>query len=47
MSAAGNDGVVSEVDTCSSDEVSHMKLLQNRLMSYKHYFYGYVVSMYK
>ena len=28
MSAAGNDGALSEV-TCSSDEVSEMNLLQN------------------
>ena len=26
MSAAGNDGAISELDTCSSDEVSLMKL---------------------
>ena len=45
MSAAGNDAAVSEVDTCSSDEVSKMKTMQNYVMSYKHVVFMAVVTV--
>ena len=47
MSAAGNDGTVSEVDTYSSDEVSEMKLLQTIYCLINTLFYGCVLSMYQ